>query len=495
MSKYDVVIIGGGLGGLECGYTLAKNGLSVCILEKNPVLGGCLQTFKRRGVTFDTGFHYIGGLSEGQPLHRIFNYFNLLDLPWHKLDEEAFDDITINGETFHFANGHEQFAETLAEKFPNCADELKKYTAFLKNVGDNIFSSFEPRDHKEFFAESLFARSAYDFLNETISDSKLRDVLSGASLKMELNAEKLPLYTFAQINNSFIESAWRIKGGGHQISDSLAKSIEAFGGTIRTKANVTRLIEKDGLISAVEINGDEVIETKHVISNIHPANTMELVTESQALRKIYRNRINRLPNTYGMFTANISLKEDCVPYKNKNLYIYQKGRLWDISKYTTGQKAQCVLVSYQVPEDGKQFTRNIDLLTPMFWEEVEQWTESTVGRRGEAYEEFKKQKAEECIEIASKHIPELRGAIEHVYTSTPLSYRDYTGTKEGSAYGVQKDYSQLMTTLLSPKTPIQNLFLTGQSLNLHGILGVSMTSFFTCAEIIGMDKVALFLKE
>lgn len=193
MSKYDVVIIGGGLGGLECGYTLAKNGLNVCILEKNPVLGGCLQTFKRRGVTFDTGFHYIGGLSEGQPLHRIFNYFNLLDLPWHKLDEEAFDDITINGETFHFANGHEQFAETLAEKFPNCADELKKYTAFLKNVGDNIFSSFEPRDHKEFFAESLFARSAYDFLNETISDSKLRDVLSGASLKMELNAEKLPL--------------------------------------------------------------------------------------------------------------------------------------------------------------------------------------------------------------------------------------------------------------------------------------------------------------
>jgi all-trans-retinol 13,14-reductase len=43
--------------------------------------------------------------------------------------------------------------------------------------------------------------------------------------------------------------------------------------------------------------------------------------------------------------------------------------------------------------------------------------------------------------------------------------------------------------MLTPKTPIENLLLTGQNLNLHGILGVSMTSFFTCAEIIGMEKI------
>ena len=42
--------------------------------------------------------------------------------------------------------------------------------------------------------------------------------------------------------------------------------------------------------------------------------------------------------------------------------------------------------------------------------------------------------------------------------------------------------------------PIPNLLLTGQSLNLHGILGVSMTSFLTCAEILGMDKINEELK-
>ena len=47
---YDVVIIGGGLGGLQCGHILAKNGLNVCIVEKNPVFGGCLQSYRRRGA-------------------------------------------------------------------------------------------------------------------------------------------------------------------------------------------------------------------------------------------------------------------------------------------------------------------------------------------------------------------------------------------------------------------------------------------------------------
>jgi all-trans-retinol 13,14-reductase len=46
-----------------------------------------------------------------------------------------------------------------------------------------------------------------------------------------------------------------------------------------------------------------------------------------------------------------------------------------------------------------------------------------------------------------------------------------------------------MYTILTPKTPVENVYLTGQNLNLHGILGTSMTSFFTCAEILGMQTI------
>lgn len=72
--------------------------------------------------------------------------------------------------------------------------------------------------------------------------------------------------------------------------------------------------------------------------------------------------------------------------------------------------------------------------------------------------------------------------------STPLTYRDYTLTPNGSAYGVRKDYNNPMMTLLSAKTPIPNLLLTGQSLTLHGLLGVTMSSLFTVAEVLGREE-------
>lgn len=69
--KYDAVIIGSGLGGLECAHILSKAGMSVLLLERGTQAGGCLQSYRRLGLAFDTGFHYVGGLDEGQSLHCI----------------------------------------------------------------------------------------------------------------------------------------------------------------------------------------------------------------------------------------------------------------------------------------------------------------------------------------------------------------------------------------------------------------------------------------
>ena len=79
MAKYDAVIIGSGMGGLTTAYILAKEGMKVCVLEKNRQVGGSLQIFSRDKTIFDTGVHYIGGLDEGQNLNRYFKYFGLMD--------------------------------------------------------------------------------------------------------------------------------------------------------------------------------------------------------------------------------------------------------------------------------------------------------------------------------------------------------------------------------------------------------------------------------
>ncbi len=476
-----VVIVGAGLGGLECGYILAKNGMRVTVLEHDAQVGGCLQSFRRGIVLFDSGFHYVGGLREGESLHGLFKYFDLLDLQWQQLDEECFDEVVFGDNSYKFASGHERFVETLAEAFPHEKKNLAVYTNFLRSVGEHIADTFLPREVTDFYADSLFARSAYQFLNDTIQDTLLRRVLSGTSLKLELNRDMLPLYVFAQINNSFIQSAWRLRGGGQQLVDKLADSIRTMGGQVLTKKTVTAINEQDGVVTGVMVNGEEYVPADYVICDVHPVAALELLGESKCVRKVFRHRIESLKNSYGMFTVNIRLKaNNSLPYFNRNIFVHKPDAdLWQVNTSTP----ESVMVSFYCDQPA------VDLLTPMRWEQVEHWSDTEAGHRGKDYVEFKQQKTEQCLDMVSSILPELRVSIDRVFTSTPLTYRHYTLTHQGSAYGIQKDWRSPMTTVLAPRMSVRNMLLTGQNLNLHGVLGVSMTSVLTCAQILGMDTL------
>lgn len=484
--KYDAVIIGSGLGGLECAHILSKAGMSVLLLERGTQAGGCLQSYRRLGLAFDTGFHYVGGLDEGQSLHSAFRHLGLLRLPWQRLDNH-FDRVTIGNQTFSFAQGYDAFVETLTAAFPAERDALNKYADMLKQCGEQQFDALNPQTGESSVLSRFFETSAYQYLTETFHDPLLINVLCGTSLKMELRKESLPLFTFAHGNGSFIESSWRLKGDGSLIVNSLADGIRMHGGEIICNAEVRELVEKDGkLVHAVCSNG-EIYEGTIFISNIHPAVTCNLVKQSSRMKKVYRSRITHLENTFGMFTVSLRIKPQTLRYFNWNQYIYKEPDVWAF--HLKNNPVSGVLVNCRIPEDGSKYVQQVDLLTPMNWSECEQWSHTEVGRRGEDYKAMKKRVADECITLAERFIPGLRDRITGCYTSTPLTYRNYTLTPEGSAYGLRKDFRNPMITLLSPRTPIPNLLLTGQNLMLHGLHGVTMTALFTCAEVLGKEPI------
>ena len=484
--KYDVVIIGSGLGGLECAHILSKVGMSVLLLERGTQAGGCLQSYRRHGLAFDTGFHYVGGLDEGQSLHSAFRHLGLLRLPWQRLDNH-FDRVTIGNQTFNFAQGYDAFVETLTAAFPAERDALNRYADMLKQCDEQQFDALNPQTGESSLLSRLFETSAYQYLTETFHDPLLINVLCGTSLKMELRKESLPLFTFAHGNGSFIESSWRLKGDGSLIVNSLADGIRMHGGEIICNAEVRELVEKDGkLVHAVCSNG-EIYEGTIFISNIHPAVTCNLVKQSSRMKKVYRSRITHLENTFGMFTVSLRIKPQTLRYFNWNQYIYKEPDVWAF--HLKNNPVSGVLVSCRIPEDGSKYVQQVDLLTPMNWSECEQWSHTEVGRRGEDYKAMKKRVADECITLAERFIPGLHDRITGCYTSTPLTYRNYTLTPEGSAYGLRKDFRNPMITLLSPRTPIPNLLLTGQNLMLHGLHGVTMTALFTCAEVLGKEPI------
>ena len=463
-----IAIIGAGLGGLECGFLLSKQGHEICVLEKNPQVGGCLQTFRRRGQLFDTGVHYVGGLGEGEILHRLFEPFGLNRLPWQPLDRTSFDEVIYKGKSFSFANGYKEFAEKMTSYFPHQKEEIAQYAKLLQKSQEGLLGSFSQDAQGYSEPPELLSRSAYQYLQTAFTDDKLRNVLSGTSLKMELR-QQLPLYIFAQTNGTFIQSAWRLKGGGSQIAEVLAAGIRSHGGEVRTSSPASGFTVHEGRITGVTVSNGDVIPCDAVISDIHPNLLMALLPEG-LVRRAYRTRICSLPNSAGTFTAHLLLKPGTVAYRNRNLFVHDRTDLWD-----DDGSCRSVGVHFAVPEEGG-YARDIDLFTPMAWAEVAQWAQGRCGRRGDDYEAFKLRTAEKLIRLVEPYLPDLKGNIEEIYTSTPLTYRDYTGTHEGSAYGILKDCEHVMTTFLPPRTPVPNLFLTGQNVNFHGILGVTVTA-------------------
>ena len=132
MMDGSAIIIGSGLGGLECGYILARHGLEVTVLEQSNHTGGCLQTYVRGRALFDTGFQYAGGLGDGEPLNRLFSYFGLMSLPWKQLDPECADEVVIGDRVFPFASGHRRFAERLTECFPHEKEAAPSWTGLTE---------------------------------------------------------------------------------------------------------------------------------------------------------------------------------------------------------------------------------------------------------------------------------------------------------------------------------------------------------------------------
>jgi all-trans-retinol 13,14-reductase len=56
---------------------------------------------------------------------------------------------------------------------------------------------------------------------------------------------------------------------------------------------------------------------------------------------------------------------------------------------------------------------------------------------------------------------------------------------DGSIYGIERDFNSPLNTYINTKTRIKNLYLTGQNLIMHGILGVTVGAVVTCSEILG----------
>jgi len=489
MGKFDVVIIGGGLGGLLCGHVLSREGLGVCIVEKNRKPGGSLQTFGRRGCVFNTGLNYTESLDDGQILNQYFRYFGLMDkVSFRRLDADGFEMINFNDGQYRFAMGQSGFVETLAAAFPREREGLQAYSRKISEVCNAIPLYSLQEEQLSIIGNHDLSAGAADYVHSVISDPRLRNVLAGNNLLYAGNEHKTPLFIHALINHSFIESAWRVNDGSHHIVNKLMDNIKSEGGTIMLGSQAIKFSGDKNSITGVELQNGDYIEGKHFIAAIHPDQILDM-TDPGMFRKAYSSRIRGLDSTMGMFTIYLVFKKDSFPYMNHNFYHYNQDNVWIASDYRKEEWPQNYLFMNTATTGAHTFAESGSVITYMDYSELAQWEHTFTGDRGDDYIAFKQAKAEKLIGAVEKQFPGIRNSIAAWYTSTPLTWRDYTGTREGSAYGILKDHNRPLESMVMPRTKIQNLFLTGQNTNVHGILGVTISSIVTCAELVDIRKL------
>ena len=496
MQRYDVIIIGSGMGGLVAGNLLGMEGYKVCVLEKNKQIGGCLQIYVRDRVIFDSGVHYLGGLEKGQNLFQIFKYLGLMEkLKLQKLDEDVFDKIIISGDDteYEYAQGYDKFISKMLTYFPGEEKAIYAYCDKIKDICTRFpLYNLQPSDETDAKA-SILEIDTKEYIDSITPNYKLREVLAGNNALYAGQAGKTPLYVHALILNSYIESSYKCIDGGSQIAKYLARFILNMGGAVIRHAEVKKIVEEGGVVTHIELADGTKMYADHFISNIHPSRTMD-ITQSDIIKKAFRNRMKNLENSISSFTINIVFKKNTHKYFKYNYYVCNEGDVWSTANYTQENWPMGYAVFVAASSKSPEYADGMTILAYMKYDEVKKWehTYNTVANeedRGESYEAFKKSKAEILLDSVEKKFPGLRDKIQSYYTASPLSYRDYIGNDDGSLYGIAKDYKDALKTFISPRTKLPNLYFTGQNLNLHGILGSAMSAIVTTNALLGHDRI------
>ena len=460
------------------------------MLEQGAQVGGCLQCFTRRGGKFETGMHFIGSASEGQTLDRLLNYLEVKpDITLSQLNPLAYDVVSLCSQHFCFANGREAFIDQMSRYFPSQRDALVRYFDLVDKVASA--SSLHSLNHVETDAAvnlEYQIRTINEVIDETVSDPLLAKVLVGNLPLYAAEKDKTPFSTHAFIMDFYNQSAYRIVGGSDQVAASLVRTIGRYGGRVLTRSKATKIVCDDTHATGVEVNGETLLEADIVISDAHPMRTLELL-DTNLIRPAFRKRINAIPQTVGGFSVYLHFKENTVPYLNSNFYGYLQDSPWDCEHYDEQSWPKGYLYMHLCHEPEPKFAKTGVILSYMQMVDVEQWKGTRVGHRGEDYETYKQQKAERLIAALEQEFPGLRSQIADYYTSTPLTYLDYTGTEGGSMYGIAKDVSLGSACRVPHRTRVPNVLQTGQNINSHGILGVLVGTIVTCTEILGQLKI------
>jgi len=495
MNKYDDIVVGSGISGLTTALILGMNKRKVLLLEKAPTIGGSLSRFYKKGIPFDTGFHFSGGFSKDTVLSDMLSVLSINDDIQPEFITSPENNRFIfenNKESFMFSPGFNQNMQNMLDYFP---DEIKAITTYFSKVKEirekttamNIRSEVEMQK----FSDDDFI-TLKDKLNSLTDNNTLKTLLSAFSMCHGTEPGQISFANHARVSYSIYESIARVKNGGHSFIKALLKKLKKYDVDIRKNTFISSCedIEKRKVGTFVLNNGDQ-IKAENCIFTIHPEEILKTFKEENT-SKAFSDRVKDFEESFGLFICFLKFsKKGQKPFDPGIITLYPDN---DMNKFfDSAFKGDRPLVMVQNSENvKKEKVSVINAFELTYWDEVKQWADTTTGKRNKEYELYKKNKTERICERIITSFPEYKNCIEVIDSASMLTFRDYLNSPYGSAYGIKQKIGQFN---LLGRVQYKNTFAAGQSSILPGVLGAMVSGFTICRYLLSKEKYAAFIKK
>jgi all-trans-retinol 13,14-reductase len=490
--KYDYIVIGAGVSGICCGITLAQNGHQVALLEKADRTAPVLRGFSRRGVHFDTGFHYTGGLGEGEPLELFLRYLGVGDrITSFAFDDEGYDEFRCESPGFEFRmpTGYQRLEEKLGEAFPDERAAIASYLSQVRSVCDGLpYLNLDAEIDASSALVRIMGASLRETLDALTGNEMLKSLLSMHCLLYGVSSEEVSFAQHAAIVGNYYQSVRGIRGGGLSLARAFDARLAELGVDVLTSSEVTGIeTAAGGALSGVRLASGATLDCNALIATVHPRILLDLAPAG-SFRPAYRKRLGALEDTVSAFVC-FAVSEVPLPaLAGANRFLLpDAGCIHQLGRRPVGSAPLYLSGAYRA---GETQANGFIGICPILFSETAAWQSSRHGARPEEYRQFKERALARMQDQIERAYPELTGSLRSIEASTPLTIRDYCSPL-GGLYGVKHMVGQYNP---HPSTRMPGLFLAGQAVVAPGVMGALLSGFLACGTVLGHDIMRKELK-
>ncbi len=407
--RYNVVVIGSGLGGLTSANRLARSGHSVLLLEHHHQLGGLATWFKRKGHIFDVSLH---GFPHGmvKTCRKYWNREIMESIV--QLKNIVFDNPQFSLTTTFDRN---DFTGILINKFKISQATIDD---FFNTVASMNFYDDQSMSTRELFEKFFPGRDdVHRLLMEPITYA------NGSTLED-------PAITYGIVFSNFMnKGVFTFKGGTDHLIGMMAEELVKNGVTICKNSKVDRIVTEQGKVRGVLV-GDHFVEADSVVSNSGILNTIYDLAGKDAFPAEFLDRVKAVRVNTSSCQVYIGIKkEEMIDDIGDLLFVSNAEQFSSDELLDMHTRSRTFSLYYPKTRPLHKRYTVVASMNGRFddWDRLNEIE----------YETEKQAMIERTLVDLERYIPEVQQKIDWLEAATPKTIHRYTLHTKGTSFGTK----------------------------------------------------------